>query len=292
MNQARGMSHFRRIIQTRALRARGKAFTLVELLVVVLIITLLAGILLPSIRKSIRQARSTVCKSNLKDLYRSLDMYQIENNGWLPTGNPDDPSYSSELWPTLLFQNDPAGKGVLICPDDPWANVLRNNIQVARPGSASTTSYGMNDFILSSPKGFLANLARFSPKHPGNTLLLADMGPDYMIGSSAGSCQAYGIPSRNGARLGIDDGYRPGLPPSERRDPWLSGRHMKRINVLTITGNVKEVNIKPVLQRPVDSYYPACAAQYCTICVDLEVPHYSFAESQAFWWTGPAPIQR
>jgi len=47
---------------------RTKAFTLVELLMVISIITLLMAILLPTLAKAKKLAESTVCQSRLKQL--------------------------------------------------------------------------------------------------------------------------------------------------------------------------------------------------------------------------------
>lgn len=265
-----------------------RAFTLVELLVIVALISLLLGILLPSLGKSIRQARSAVCKSNLRDLYRALDMYQTDNNGWLPTVDSATAFRSADSWAARLFERNRAGIGVLICPDDPWAMVMRNSLIVDGLALTGNASYGLNDFIVSSPESFLANVSRHRPKRPDETILLADMGPD-TIAASDGDAGDVSAPSRNYGRLAVDDGYRPGEPPGGTNRPWLTGRHMGRINVLTMQGNVKDVNILPAMSRPVESYYANCAAQYCTLCVDLVVPHYSFAESGAFWWTGSVP---
>ena len=267
------------------------AFTLVELLVVVTLITLLIGLLVPTMGKSIRQARSTICKSNLKDIFRTLDMYQTENNGWIPTVDAATAFRSTDSWAIKLFQRNPAGAGVLVCPDDPWAAVMRNSMVVGGLEHTPTVSYGMNDFIVSSPDSFLAHLGRYRPKRPGETLLIADLGPDPLGGSAAGDGSATVPPVRNFGRLAIDDGYRPGDLPDVRTSPWVTDRHMGRINALTMLGNVIEINIAPVMHRPIASYYAECAAQYCTMCVDLDIAHYSFAESRAFWWTGPVPRQ-
>lgn len=65
---------------------QSKAFTLVELLVVIGIISVLIGILLPVISKS-RQASVTLkCQTQLRQLYHGLSMYAVENRGRLPWG--------------------------------------------------------------------------------------------------------------------------------------------------------------------------------------------------------------
>jgi prepilin-type N-terminal cleavage/methylation domain-containing protein len=68
---------------------RGRAFTLVELLVVVAIIALLLGILLPSLNQARELVRSTICKSNLKQLMYANQMYATENRDYLPFPNSD-----------------------------------------------------------------------------------------------------------------------------------------------------------------------------------------------------------
>jgi len=59
-----------------------KAFTLVELLVVISIIALLLSILMPSLRKAREQARSVVCKNHLNQLGLAGAIYSNDNDGW------------------------------------------------------------------------------------------------------------------------------------------------------------------------------------------------------------------
>src|SRR5688572_25380849 len=58
---------------------RGAGFTLVELLVVIAIIMILAALLLPVLAKAKDSAKSTLCKSRLKQFGLALGMYLDDN---------------------------------------------------------------------------------------------------------------------------------------------------------------------------------------------------------------------
>ena len=68
---------------------RTKAFTLVELLVVIGIIALLISILLPSLNRVRQQANSLKCLSNLRQFGTLIQMYAQSNKGSLPIGSWD-----------------------------------------------------------------------------------------------------------------------------------------------------------------------------------------------------------
>jgi prepilin-type N-terminal cleavage/methylation domain-containing protein len=89
------MGRFPQSDHPKPVRPSRAAFTLIELLVVVAIIAILVAILLPSLGRARKHARSTVCKSNLRAIALWGIQYGEQFNNILPTHG--DPSTSS--WP-------------------------------------------------------------------------------------------------------------------------------------------------------------------------------------------------
>lgn len=63
---------------------RKKAFTLIELLIVIAIISLLVSILLPTLSQARREGQRTVCFSNMHGLALGALIYAEEEDGYLP----------------------------------------------------------------------------------------------------------------------------------------------------------------------------------------------------------------
>ena len=71
-----------------------RAFTLVELLVVISIIALLISLLLPALAQAKQSAMTTVCAANLRGIGQLLNEYSNSYEGAIPYGNSYDTNYA------------------------------------------------------------------------------------------------------------------------------------------------------------------------------------------------------
>jgi hypothetical protein len=79
---------------------RSRAFTVVELLVVISIIALLMGLLLPAVQAAREQGRRAVCSSNMAQLGKAVQLY-VTSKGNYP------PSRSFPSWQQPYYPNRP-----------------------------------------------------------------------------------------------------------------------------------------------------------------------------------------
>ena len=79
-----------------------RCFSLIELLVVVAIIAVLAGLLLPALNMARELAKSAVCGNNLRQMGHGSTMYASDWNDWLPRGL----SYTYPYETYIVFHRD------------------------------------------------------------------------------------------------------------------------------------------------------------------------------------------
>ncbi|MBN2713752.1 MAG: prepilin-type N-terminal cleavage/methylation domain-containing protein [Planctomycetes bacterium] len=125
-------------------KRKDRAFTLVELLVVISIITILAALLLPALNKAIETARSTSCKSNLKQLHNALSLYADDNNGVFFYGGTVWGGH--KYWPTFITGRQTQFWGA-------WADGSKYLEHGAVFGCPSTFYYNRDRNVFGKDKG-------------------------------------------------------------------------------------------------------------------------------------------
>ncbi len=94
-------------------------FTLLELLVVIGITALLAGLLLPVLGRAKESGRAAACLSNLHQVGIALQLYVQDNHNRLPFMRDKSLSISNDLpSPDLVLSNYLGNVNVLRCPSD------------------------------------------------------------------------------------------------------------------------------------------------------------------------------
>ncbi len=82
---------------------RRPAFTLIELLIVIVGMTILAGILVPQVEGTLRDANESAMLTNLYELTGAVERYKMEHNGRAP-------DVINDTLPQLVRKTDASGQ--------------------------------------------------------------------------------------------------------------------------------------------------------------------------------------
>jgi prepilin-type N-terminal cleavage/methylation domain-containing protein/prepilin-type processing-associated H-X9-DG protein len=173
-----------------------KAFTLVEVLVVISIISLLMAILMPALSEARKQAQKVVCASNLRNIGFGFEIYVDNNEGWLPAAEPKNKGdvSSRENW----YLNDelikcmniepqldasgkiigpPAERSLLTCPTHQNPTMSRAETELfPAEDRGYAISYMMNGTLKLSNRGGVEGKYRHISefRKPAETFILCD----------------------------------------------------------------------------------------------------------------------
>jgi len=139
------------------------AFTLIELMVVIAIIAILAGLLFPVFARAKAQAKQSACISNLKQIGDAMVLYMGDSDDLFPSAVDPADKYDSSIWsnfpqfqamiPFMPLMSDvlqPYLKSheVFHCPSDNGIEVLDNDFPVKLEGSPTMYSkFGTSYFF-------------------------------------------------------------------------------------------------------------------------------------------------
>jgi prepilin-type N-terminal cleavage/methylation domain-containing protein len=228
-----------------------RAFTLVELLVVISIIAILIAMLLPALNKARRAAQTVACLSNEHQIMIGLVSFTLDNDGYLPysVGStppipPGDPKLNMDWADWLGGYFGPPNHGTVYVPYDP--NKFSGTVWTCPVAGSEPPG---------SPWLFTE---RWSYNYSMNAYLSAIHNPDgsYTVPNAPGQQQAHHRMRLSDAaspdtiifgdgKVDVDGAGRGDYFIGAMNDAWLPGQPPWPVNLQTgsITGHNHVVNV-------------------------------------------------
>ncbi len=232
-----------------------RGFTLVEILIVLAILVLLAGLLLPVFARARDSARTTSCASNLRQISQAITLYVQDYNQHYPlAAQPLNCTWVDTIYPYTK------STAVFSCPSAKYGEYVPGcGSSEPIPGGVTGAIYGFNgSYDMVNP--FLSVESATEPD--GGT------SSSYNIERKSLSASKYRFPSNTILVVdGSDDSYffhnifaviNPGVDPihsvDDLRDGGVLPRHKDGINLLYVDGHVKWQNLSSLTSTPMWRY--------------------------------------
>ena len=100
----------------RRLPSRQRAFTLIEMLVVIAIIAILASLLFPALRSALERGRRTACRNNIRQIGLAMIQYAADHKGWYPAVEEKAVTVRQNEWPITKHVTNMNARGYLTDP--------------------------------------------------------------------------------------------------------------------------------------------------------------------------------
>ena len=146
-----------------------RAFSLVELLVVLAIVGVLAAVIMPAVSTVRSQAQKSKNLSNLRQIHAACMMYAANNSGWLP---PNGDGRIATAWWTQIYPDYIDDPAVFFCPMDDPEGISEANAQIEGNGKLSYGSMGNADSYSRNRGVMDKNLGDFI--YAGKSIMLID----------------------------------------------------------------------------------------------------------------------
>jgi prepilin-type N-terminal cleavage/methylation domain-containing protein len=133
---------------------RQSAFTLVEVLIVVVIMAILAATIIPQFTDSAKDAKASTSKFNLSTLRSQIELYRTQHNGLAPSGTLVELTQSTNASGTAGSGSGfPYGPYIREVPSNPFTNSNAVKVITNNPAQAADVTSGGAGWLYNATTG-------------------------------------------------------------------------------------------------------------------------------------------